>query len=154
MADPKCTCYGRGQACNKGERVGGGDWDYYVGKGMASRVVDYQVGKPEVGEDREEAGLRVLKAKLVESASSCDPAKITWEEEMIARSLLMGKALVREAVLSLFDSLGWRPRELIDEEGIDYVYSHGRLVPLLPAAELVPLSQRGWPTSAEGPGDW
>ena len=154
MTEPKCTCNGRGQACNKGERVGAGDWNYYVGEGMASRVVDYLVGKPEVGEDREEAGLRVLKAKLVESASSCDPAKITWEEEMIARSLLMGKALVREAVLSMFESLGWRPRELVDEEGIDYVYSHGRLVPLLPAAELVPLSQRGWPTSAERPGDW
>ena len=154
MAALQCTCYGKGQACNKGERVGGGDWDYYVGEGMASRVVDYLVGEPEAGEDREDAGLRVLRAKLVESASSCDPAMITWEQEMIARSLLMGKAIVREAVLSLLDSLGWRPREIVDVEGIDYVYSHGRLVPLLPAGELVPLSQRGWPTSAEQPGDW
>ena len=143
-----------GAACNKGERVGAGDWNYYVGEGMASRVVEYLVGMPEAGECRDEAGLRVLKSKLRESASSCDPAKITWEEEMIARSLLMGKASVREAVVDLLDSLGWRPRELIDEEGIDYVYSMGRLVPLLPADELIPLSQRGWPTSAERPGDW
>ena len=134
--------------------MGGGDWEYYVAEGMASRVVDYLVGKPEVGEDKEDAGLRVLRAKVVASASTCDPAVFTWEQEMIARSLLLGKAVVREAVLSLLDSLGWRPRENVDVEGIDYVYSHNRLVPLLPAGELVPLSQRGWPTSAVQPGDW
>ena len=49
MAALQCTCSGRGQACNGGERVGGGDWDYYVAEGMASRVVDYLVGKPGAG---------------------------------------------------------------------------------------------------------
>ena len=152
--EPKCTCRGVGQACNGGVQVGSGEWNYYVGAGMATRTAEYLVGKPRVGEDREEAGLRVLRAKLRESAASCDPAKVTWEEEMIARSLLLGKASVREAVMDLLDSLGWRPRELIDEEGIEYVYSRGRLIPLLPAAELLPLSRRGWPTSAARPGDW
>ena len=121
---------------------------------MVSRTVEYLVGVPRAGECKDEAGLRVLKSKLKESAASCDPAKVTWEEEMIARSLLMGKASVREAVIDLLDSLGWRPRELIEEEGIDYVYSQGKLVPLLPANELLPLSRRGWPTSAPRPGDW
>ena len=111
----KCTCSGVGQACNGGEKVGFGDWNYHVGVGMFSKTVQYLVGEPRAGECRDEAGLRVLKDKLKESAASCDPAKVTWEEEMIARSLLLGKASVREAVITLLDSLGWRPRELLEE---------------------------------------
>ena len=149
-----CTCSGRAQACTGGVRVGGGGWDYFVAEGMAGRVVDYLVGQPEVGEDKEDAGLRVLRAKVVASASTCDPAVFTWEQEMITRSLLMGRAEVRDAVLSLLQSLGWRPRENVDVEGLDYVYSHRRLVPLLPVGEQVPLHLRGWPTSAVKPGDW
>ena len=152
MSEPRCTCRGVGQACNGGERVESGDWTYHVGAGMVSRTVEYLVGEPMAGECRDEAGLRVLKSKLKESAASCDPAKVTWEEEMIARSLLLGKTSVREAVIVLLDSLGWRPRELLEEEGVDYVYSKGRLVPLVPAEELLPLSRRGWPTSAPKPG--
>ena len=73
---------------------------------------------------------------------------------MITRSLLMGKGEVRDAVLSLLQSLGWRPRENVDVEGLDYVYSHRSLVCLLPLDEQVPLHLRGWPTSAVQPGDW
>ena len=93
-----------------------GDWTYHVGAGMVGRTVEYLVGKPRAGECRDEAGLRVLKCKLKESAASCDPAKVTWEEEMIARSLLLGKTSVREAVITLLDSLGWRPRELMEDK--------------------------------------
>ena len=149
-----CTCSGRAQACNGGVQAGGGSWDYFVAAGKAERVVDYLVGPPEVGEDKEGAGLRVLRAKLEASASTCDPSVFTWEQEMISRSLLLGRAEVRDAVLSLLQSLGWRPRENIDVEGLDYVYSHRRLVPLLPVEEQVPLHLRGWPTSAVKPGDW
>ena len=148
MGEPRCTCGRAGQACNGGERLEPIIWNYHVGIGMAERTVDYLVGKPRAGEDRDEAGLRVLKSKLVESSVSCDPATVTWEEEMIARSLLLGKASVREAVIALLESLGWRPRELLEVEGVDCVYSRGRLVPLIPAEEQLPLRQRGWPTSA------
>ena len=68
-----CTCSGRAQACNGGEQRGGGSWDYYVADGLAEKVVDYLVGRPGVGEDKEDAGLRVLRAKLAASASTCDP---------------------------------------------------------------------------------
>ena len=122
-------------------------WNYHVGVGMAERMVDYLVGRPHAGEDRDEAGLRVLKSKLRESALSCAPATVTWEEEVIARSLLLGKASVRGAVTVLLESMGWRPRELLEVEGLDFVYSRGRLVPLIPIEEQLPLSQRGWPTS-------
>ena len=135
-------------ACNRGERLEKIAWNYHVGVGMEERTVDYLVGEPRDGECKGEAGLRVLKTKLEESALSCDPATVTWEEEMIVRSLLLGKPSVREAVIALLDSLGWRPRELLEEEGIDFVYSKGRLVPLVPAEEQLPLSRRGWPTSA------
>ena len=154
MGEPQCTCGRSGQACNGGVRLEPVIWNYHMGVGMAERTVDYLVGRPLAGEDRDEAGLRVLKSKLAESARSCAPATVTWEEEVIARSLLLGKDSVRGAVTVLLESLGWRPRELLEVEGLDFVYSRGRLVPLIPVEEQLPLSQRGWPTSAAREVGW
>ena len=98
MAALRCTCYGRGQACNKGERVGGGDWDYYVGKGMASRVVDYLVGKPEAGEDREDAPLssrhplRVVSLGVSRTSGSCFPASLNCTNLEYGRGIRVADA--------------------------------------------------------------
>ena len=64
------------------------------------------------------------------------------------RSLTMARDELRQLLEAMLANMGWRPLEGQHEEGEDYPYDDGLLVPMMPLSALVPISWRGWPTLA------
>ena len=114
MGEVICTCGGGGGACNGGVAGGGGGgWTHYISSWKdEGKVVAWIVGKPQEGEDQEEAELRTLKELLRKGALNCDPSKISWEAQCVIRSLLLARDAIREEVEGMLVSMGWQPREV------------------------------------------
>ena len=116
-------------------------------------MVAWIVGDPGEGEDREEAELRTLKELLEVQGRTSNPALVSWEAQCLIRYLLLARDAMRIEVEEMVVAMGWRPRENVHEEGVDYRYEEGVLVPLVPREEQVPISWPGWPTSAVREGE-
>ena len=127
----------------------GGGWIHFVGRWCdLGKVVAWIVGAPLRGENQEDAEWRTLQAILARQALTADPAKIPWEAQCIMRSLTLSRDEIRQQLEAMVADMGWRPLEGHHEEGEDYRYDDGLLVPMMPLSALVPISWRGWPSSA------
>ena len=111
------------------------------------------VGDPGEGEGREEVELHTLKELLEVQARTSNPALVSWEAQCLIRYLLLARDEIRTEVEEMVVAMGWRPRENVHEEGVDYRYDDGVLVPFVPLEEQVLISWPGWPTSAVREGE-